>query len=261
MESMSFDRIDLDDPDSKTRLLFMQELGFFDVLVQLAKKTKVLLTIPETFICGFGFQVPTLICTDYETGELFIRENVTKVGIYESCAFFEELNRPKGHVPIAVHKTATSVYYHDTCRPMFTPQESTTLWNQHSAQNRPQVLQRYITGLSKHAALIRATWDAASSRVKKVLFKNNIPLRTSLLPPKAGKEKAPKGKSQEVARATYLILTKTDGVMSAEMPVSHTIDSKIMYLISLLEKHLLQGQDLKVYNFEADFIQDEKGFW
>ena len=160
-----------------------------------------------------------------------------------------------------MHKTASSSYFHDTCRPLFSPQEATTLWNQHCAQNRPQVLQRYITGLSKHAALIRATWDAASSRVKKILFKNNIPLRTSLLPAKSGKDKPMKGKSQEVARATYLILTKTEGVASAEMPVSHTIDSKIMYLISILEKHFLQGQDLKLYNLEADFIQDEKGFW
>jgi hypothetical protein len=263
MESISFDRIDANDPEGKTRLLFVQELGFFEVLAQLAKRTKVFLTIPETFISGFGFAQPTLLCTDYESGELFVRENVTKIGIYESCAFFEELSRVKGHIPIAVHKVATTVYYHDTCKPLFTPQEATTAWNQHIAQNRSQVMQRFITGLSKHASLIRATWDSASSRVKKVLFKNHIPLRSSILGPKAIKEKRGRKdeRAQELVKSTYLVLTKSEQVMSAEMPVSHTIDSKMMYLISLLERYFLPSQEFKLYNLEADFIQDEKGFW
>lgn len=258
--SLSLDHINLDDLDSKARLHFVQELGFFEVLAQFTQKTKVQLTVPETFISGFGFSQPTLICTNYETGDLFVRENVTKVGIYESCAFFEELNRTKGHVPIAVHKTASTSYYHDTCRPVFTPQEATTLWNQCVAQSRPQVLQRYVTGLSKHASMVRATWEAASSRIKKVLFKNNIPLRTSMLGPRLLKEKS-KAKSLEQARATFLVLTKSEGVMSAEMQASHSIDSKVQYLISLLEHQCFQAQDLKLCSLEADFIQDEKGFW
>ena len=258
--SQSLDHIDLDDPESKARLHFVQELGFFKVLAQLAQNAKVQLTVPETFISGFGFAQPTLICTNYETGDLFVRENVTKVGIHESCAFFEELNRTKGHVPIAIHKTASTSYFHDTCRPVFTTQEATTLWNQCVAQSRPQVLQRYVTGLSKHAAMVRATWEAAASRIKKVLYKNNIPLRTSMLGPRLQKEKT-KAKSLEQARATFLVLTKSDGVMSAEMQSSHSIDSKVQYIISLLDRHYLQAQSLKLYSLEADFIQDEKGFW
>lgn len=261
MEAGPLERVDLDDPESKAKLQFVNELGFYQVLMDLARKGKVFLTVPETFILGFGIQQPTLICTDYETGELFIRENVTKVGIYESCSFFEELSKPKGPIPIAVHKLATSSYFHDSCRPLFSPQEATTLWNQFSAQNRPQVLQRYVTGLSKHSSLIRATWDAASSRVKKMLFKNNVPLRSSLISLKHLKDKQAKGKSGEIARATYFVLTKSESVMSAELPTSHTIDSKVLYLVSLLEKHYLNSQDLKLYNLEVDFIQDEKGFW
>ena len=261
MEAGPLERVDLEDPESKARLQFVHELGFYQLLIDLAKKGKVFLTVPETFVIGFGVQQPTLICTDYESGELFIRENVTKVGIYESCSFFEELNKQKGPIPIAVHKVAASSYFHDTCRPLFTPQEATTLWNQFTAQNRPQVLQRYVTGLSKHSSLIRATWDAASSRVKKVLFKNNVPLRSSLISLKHLKSKQINGKSSEVAKATYFVLTKSENVMSAELPTSHTIDSKVLYLVSLLEKNYLNIQDLKLYNIEADFIQDEKGFW
>ena len=261
MDATVPDKPDFDSPSAKNRLQFVHELGFFEVLASILRKTKVQLTVPETFISGFGFPHPTLICTDYDTGELFLRENVSKVGLYQSCSFFEELNRPKGHLPITVLKTAGTSYFHDTCRPIFSPQEATSLWNLHLTQSRPQVMQRFVMGASKHAALIRATWDAASSRVKKVLYKNNIPLRASLLGPKQWKDKPGKAKSQELAKATYLVMTKTDGVMSAELPSAPSIDSIAMNLISLIEKFYVQNVDYKLSSLEADFIQDEKGFW
>ena len=256
----SLEHLNLDENETKMRLMFTQELGFFEVLADLAKKTKVHITVPETFIMGFGFVQPTLICTNYDTGELFIRENITKVGISESCSFFEDLTRSKGHLPIAIHKTASTAYYHDTCRPVFSSLEACSLWNSALTQSRPQVLQRYVTGLSKHAALIRATWDASTNRVKKTLFKNSLPLRTSLLGPKPFKDKS-RIRSLELSRSTYLVLTKSEDIMSAEMSASHTIDSKTLYLISLLNRHYLQPQALILHALECDFIQDEKGFW
>lgn len=251
------EKFDLDNQEAKSRVHFLHELGFYGVLASILRKTKVQLTMPETFISGFGFAHPSLFCTDYDTGELFLREKISKVGIYQSCAFFEELNRAKGHMPITVLKTAGTTYFHDTCRPIFSPQEATSMWNLHLTQSRPQVMQRYVVGPSKHAALVRAAWDAASNRVKKVLYKNNIPLRTGLLGPKPQKE----GSGKELAKATYLVLSKGEGVMSAELPSAPAVDSIAMYLINLLEKYYIQSLDYKVSSLEADFIQDEKGFW
>lgn len=239
--------------------LFRLELGFFEVLKIISRRTKIFLTLPETLIFGFGFPQPTLICTDYETGELHIRESITKPGITEACVYFDEVTKLRGTLPIAVHKLAATTYCKDTCKPLFTPTEACNAWNKCIAQSRAQVMQRFIMGGgASHSCLIKAIWQG--DKVVKQVFTNLTPVfkPTRLLDPLKKRQK-PVEMAAEQQRSTFLVLCKSDAVTATELRVSHVIDSKVMYLITLLEKYYLPPA-LKVASLEVDFMQDERGF-
>ena len=245
--------------DENYNQLFRLELGFFEVLKLIARRTKIFLTLPETLIFGFGFPQPTLICTDYETGELHIRENLTKAGITEACGFFDEVTKLRGTLPVAVHKLAATTYCKDSCKPLFTPSEANSAWNRCIAQSRAQVMQRFIMGGgSSHVSLIKAVWQG--EKVVKHVFTNNAAVFKPgrVIDPLKRRPK-PSEMPGEQQRSTFLVLSKSNGVTGSELRVSHVIDSKVMYLITLLEKYYLPSA-LKVASLEADFMQDERGF-
>ena len=246
----------LDDAGAMNHL-FKLELGFYEVLVGIAKRTKVFFTIPETFIQGFGFPQLTLLCTDYETGEFLVRDDVTPHGLNDALSFFEDLNKIKGKdVPIAVHKLAASTYCRDTCRTVITTQEGISLWNSHQAQGHSQLLQRYICSLNQRPAVIRAIWE--KGRISKTLFTLAPPSKSRRSQSGDTKIVVPK-KDPAPPKKAYILSTKGENVVKTELFVAHTIDSKMLYMITLLEKYYLPSPDLKIHSLEVDFAQDGKG--
>lgn len=236
--------------------LFKLELGFYEVLQVVAKRTKVFFTIPETFVLGLGFGTATLLCTDYETGELLVRDNITSSGLLDAFAFFEDLNKMKGNIPIAVHKLAATTYCKDTCRAVFNAQDAASIWNTHESQGHAQVMQRYVSGLAKRPAVIKAIWE--QGKVTKTIIsapaqKQKIANRSYELREIARKREI------SHTKGVYLVSTKSESAVKTDLPVAHSIDSKIIYLVTLLEKYYLPSPDLKIYSLEADFVQDEKG--
>jgi len=234
--------------------LFKLELGFYEVMHAIAKRTKVFFTVPETFVQGFGFGQPTLLCTDYETGELLVREDITRGGLLEAFAFFEDLNKMKGNIPVAVHKLAATTYCKDTCRAVFNSQDATALWTAHETQGHAQLMQRYVSGLAKRPAVLRATWE--SGKVSKTLISAPVQRQKTASKSYELQEVSRKAASRQ---GVYLISTKSESAVKSDLPVAHAIDSKVLYLVTLLEKYYLPSPDLKIYSLEADFVQDEKG--
>ena len=248
-------------PDSSSDLnhLFRLELGFYEVFHTIARRTKVFFTIPETIVMGFGFLQPTLLCTDYETGELVIRENISQKGLVEAVDFFEDLNKVKGNIPIGVHKLAATTYCKDTCKALMTAQEAVSVWSSHSSQSHAQLLQRYISGLSRKPALIRATWEG--SKVTKQIITHGTQAKPQPVLKSFDLSQLTRKKDADSFKTSFFVYSKAEKAVTTDLPVAHAIDSKVMYLVTLLEKYYLPSSDLKIYSLEADFMQDEKGLW
>lgn len=229
--------------------LFRLELGFYEILRILSQRTQVYLTVPETFIYGFGFPRPTLICTDYVTGELLIREGISQAGVYEACELFEQQTNRRGGLPVAVHKLASTIYCKDTTNPLYTAQEAFGVWSKYIGQSRAQVLQRYVQAGVIRAGLIKATWDGAQIRQK---YLSNPFRSTSLFPSST---------SKEALRRKHLLITKNDGIRVRDRKKDCEIEGKMRYLVLILEKYYLPKQEVKVGHLEVDFLEDEKGLW
>ena len=99
--------------------LFRFELKFYKALALMSKYTKVYLNIPEMIINGFGFKSPTLICTDYRTGEVIVKENLTNQAISESFVFFSSENSQNSRIPIAVCKKLHNSSFKDKTTLLF----------------------------------------------------------------------------------------------------------------------------------------------
>ena len=229
--------------------LFRLELGFYEILKTLSQRTQIYLTVPETFIYGFGFPRPTLICTDYSTGALLIREGITQAGVYEACDLFEQQTGKRGGLPVAVHKLAASIYCKDVVSPVYSAQEAFAVWNRYVGQSRAQVLQRYVQAGVVRTTLIRATWDGFHTHQQCL---SNPSHSTSLFPASTNKE---------LLRRKHLLLRKSDGIRVRDRRKDSEIDGKVRYLVLILEKYYLPSQELKVAHLEADFLEDEKGVW
>ena len=124
--------------------LFRFELKFYKALALMSKYTKVYLNIPEMIINGFGFKSPTLICTDYRTGEVIVKENLTNQAISESFAFFSSENSQNSRIPIAVCKKLHNSFFKDKTTLLFSSFECDNTWNYNFTQGKPQVIQKFI---------------------------------------------------------------------------------------------------------------------
>lgn len=229
------------------------ELHFYELLRSAIKQVQVELTVPETFIFGYGFLRPTLICSDHSSGLLQCKENISKIGVLESLIFFEERRTFKGTFPIAIAKIGDS-QGRDTCKALFSAQESVALWNRHVRSGKPIVLQRYIYNTNRQLALIKSTWRFLQCRVLKnmhvkPLKLSNLDNTTSSY---ADLRKFSQGKMSEYS--DYLI-TQADIFSVQDLQESPDIDSKMQTLKSLIEKHY---RATAVF-IEADFIQDNRG--
>ena len=109
--------------DINLKKLFKFELKFYKELAAISKYAKIYLNIPELLIYGFGFKSPTLICTDYRTGEVLIKGNLSKQAISESFYLFYANSLQNPGFPIAVCKTKHSTSFKDKNNLLFTSDE------------------------------------------------------------------------------------------------------------------------------------------
>ena len=205
--------------DRNLKNLFRFELKFYKELADISKYTKIYLNIPELIINGFGFNSPTLMCTDYRTGELLIKESLSKQAISESFSLFTQNTEH----PIAVCKTKQKASFKDKNQIIFTPFECDYSWNYNSSQEKPLIIQRFIR--NPLTAIYKSEYSS-SGKIKTYLIrkKNAKNLNQSII-----------FKKKNMERLKYLLLS-TD-LCSKYTVSAPIIDDKMIYLVYLIEKY------------------------
>lgn len=224
--------------------LFKFELKFYKELSIICRHTKVYLNIPETIICGFGFKTPTLICTDYRTGEVMFNENLSKQAISEAFTLFASLETHGQGVPIAVCKSKYNSTYRDKAQVLFTPAECNYLWEYNCSQSKGQAIQKFI---KNHATGICKSEYLTNSKIKTYLIRKDSDknVNKSVILKK------------NAERLRFLIVG-TDSVK--KYPISApTIYNKMMYLVYLIEKYYLKEYNIKILQLKCNWIEDQTG--
>ena len=226
--------------------LFKFELKFYKELVQISRYTKLYLNVPEMLIMGLGFKTPTLICTDYRTGEVLIKENLSKQAISESFVLFSSNSYHSENMPIAVCKTQHNSSYQDKTQLLFTSAECEYAWYYNNSQRKGQIIQKFIrnplTSIYKSEYLI-------SSKVKTYLMrkKTEKDLNKSAIMKK------------NAERLKYLVVNSEN---CSRYPVSApTIDNKMMYLVYLIEKYYIKEYSIKLLQLKCNWIEDQSGMY
>lgn len=242
---MSYHNMELPNPnENEKKNLLKFELEFYRLLFMISKHTKIYLNIPETIINGFGFSNPTLICTDYKTGELYIKEGLSKQAVSEIFLFFSRnITRPNKK-PIAVIKTNYDSYYKDSNDLIFTVDECESIWDNNTFQGKSQIMQKYIA--TTKVCVYRSEY-LFSSRTKTYLIskKKDKSTSTSVMDRK------------EIEKLKYLILNN-DNYRTCPVTVS-VIDSKMAYLVYLIEKYIIRDYNTKIISLKCDWIIDKVG--
>ena len=234
-------------PISKTidlRKLFKFELKFYKELAQISKCTKLFLNIPEMLISGFGLKSPTLICTDYRTGEVLIKENLSKQAISESFALFASVSNHSEGMPIAVCKTQQNSSYRDKTKLLFSAAECEYAWDYNNSQQKGQVIQKFIRN---PLTTIYKSEYSITSKIKTYMMrkKNERSLSHSVIMKK------------NVERMKYLVVNNDS---CSRYPVSvPTIDNKMMYLVYLIEKYYIKEYSIKLMQLKCNWIEDQSG--
>ncbi|OMJ80713.1 hypothetical protein SteCoe_18964 [Stentor coeruleus] len=243
--------------DSKSKL-YKFELNFFEVLLELSKKKVLYLGIPETFISGFNTDGISLLCTNYETGELLVKHNISRQTFLDSINFFEDLVKMKSKYPIAVSKISGSSGK-DTSKILFRSFECIDLWNRLQGAGKDQILQRYIPS-SWNVSIYRCFYDASKGYCRKMSLKKtnkNVyehpTLKKSIFSNVVLAKIDP-----ELDRNSYII-KKMDQVSCTLVNDMPELDIKMQYLANLLEKYYFSDKYSKLLSLSADWIQDPKG--
>ncbi|OMJ86103.1 hypothetical protein SteCoe_12461 [Stentor coeruleus] len=224
--------------------LFKFELKFYQALMLMSKCTKVYLNIPEMIVIGFGFKTPTLFCTDYRTGELLIRENLTQQAISESFILFASNTNYSSGVPIAVCKTKHNSAYRDKIFLLFSPAECDYTWESNLSQNKGQIIQKYIRNMT--TSIYKSEYTL-SQKVKTFLMRKKPEknLSKSLILKK------------NIERLKYLVVSSDP--CSKTLISTPTIDNKMMYLVYLLEKYFIKEYNIKITQMKCNWIEDLSG--
>lgn len=224
--------------------LFKFELKFYKALLKISKHTKLYLNIPLTIIYGFGFKTPALLYTDSRSGELLIKENLTSQSISYYFSLFA-LN--KSHLdtsPIALCKTNHDSPHQDKNHLLFTTSECQEIWTKNISENIPQLIQKYIKNISI------SIYDSEYSIAKKI--------KTYLLRKNAERDSNKSTIFRKHAERTKHLLVKSDKVTKA-LVAAPAVDSKMMYLVYLIEKYFFQEYNIKISLLKCNWIEDING--
>ena len=234
------------------------ELNFYDVLLEISKTRQIFLSVPETFLWNPDENSIKLICTNYETGELVVKENISKETLIDSVKFFEDLVKMRSKYPIAVIKTA-GASGKDNCKVLFKEKESIETWNRLKTIGKIQILQRFIPS-SWNVSLFRCSLDTSTNTCKKMLLKKTNKNIYELPGMKKNifSNQALCKIDSEINKSYYLI-KRLDQVSCNTIPEQPFLDSKMKYLVNVLEKYYFTEKPVKIISLQADWIQDTKG--
>jgi hypothetical protein len=222
--------------------LFRFELKFFKVLFKISKFTKVYLNVPEMVVLGFGFESPTLICSDYRSGEIIVKENLTTEAI-NACFELFAASSNEG-VPIALWKVSESSTFRDRCRVLYTYEECSFNWNFSQTKGTSQIIQRFIRAPT--ISVIKSEYSL-NSKVKTFIARKKVSKtqsKTALLKKNLGR--------------TKFLLVNSDNYEKVPVSVS-SVDHKIVYLVYLIEKYFIKEYNIKISQLRCNWIQDVTG--
>ena len=241
-----------------SRELFKFEMNFYNILSEILDRKSIYLQIPETIIKGFGFESPTLFCTDWSTGELLKKSEISAESLIESFKYFEESEKDK-NFPIAVIKIGITPDQ-DHCKVLFSAQECQEKWEENLNSN--QAIQRYIRN-GNTLSLIKSYWDSISP---KCISKEIIKYKNVKTAYKAYKKSAMvyrnksmiEGVQSKANRDLYQIL-ESDTNLTQNSCNLLVLNRKMMYLVNIIEKYFLQNSNLKVLSLNAEWIENTFG--
>lgn len=223
--------------------LFRFELNFFKILYKISKVTKIYLNIPEMLIMGFGFKTPTLICSDFRTGEVIIKKNLSSQAI-NACFELFAADSLLG-TPIALWKILENEH-RDKCRLLFTYDECAFNWNFNMTKGNAQVIQKFIK--NSPLCILRSEYS--------FLGKNKV---RTLLAKKRHSKSLAKGfvLKKNAGRMKFLLFSQDD---CDKKPISlNQVDNKMLYLVYLMEKYYIKEYNIKVSHLRCNWIQDMNG--
>lgn len=223
--------------------LFRFELRFYKILHQIIKSTKIFINIPEMLVLGFGFKTPTLICSDFRTGEIIIKENLANEAIYACFELFA--NDASPGIPVALWKVLETSYK-DRCRLLFTYEECCFNWNFNKSKGTPQVIQRFIR--TNPVSILRSEYSLMSkNKIKIYLIRKKLEKTIS-------KQFVIK---KNASRMKFLLLSN-DECDKKPISINH-VDSKLIYLVYLFEKYFIKEYNIKVSQLRCNWIEDLNG--
>ena len=224
------------------------ELNFFSILYQVSKRMTIFLSIPETFIYGFGFEKPTLICSDFKNKELLFEENLTPNGINEGFKYFKETSQLKA--PIAAIKTQNG--NHDKSSVAYSVQECQKAWDNCLKQYKDVVIQRFVyTGKAPKVYQVINSLDGLF-QVTYAKKNNSIAKGISQLLPGLQRNS-----TIRLIEDRNWLIRKKDIVAAKEVSPEFELKRQVNHLGQIIEKFYSSNKDCKLDSLETTWVSDK----
>lgn len=208
----------------------------------------IFLSIPETFIHGFGFDKATLICSDIKNKELLFEDSLSQNGIFEGFRYFKETSLPSS--PIAVIKTQNG--NHDKCQVLYTVAECQKTWENNTRQGKSIIIQRFVyTG--KFPKVFQVNFSLDNSFKVTHCKKDNSMVKgiTQLLP------NLQRNSTIKLLEDRNWIIKKKDIVKSTEVTAEFEIKKQINHLGQVIEKFYSSNKGCKLDVLETAWLCDK----
>ena len=213
--------------------------AFLSILLQAKDRSR--LRIPETLFFGWGMKKPTVLFTD-EDGFLKTGKEISTSFITNFLSFCPK----EDFLPICVGRQ-TSTF------PIMDSKAAITLWHKNLVVHRSIVIQRYIAHKGQFSALTKIIWKPDSMQF--VTLTNIIPYTGYL------KRRSLLTLGKSIASLEDRFFTRSDQAgMSADISNSEELE-KLVVVLSLLYKRVLNDQHQYLSEMVAEFVQEKQGRW
>jgi hypothetical protein len=219
----------------------LMELNFFSILYSVSKRMTIFLSVPETFIYGYGFEKPTLICTDKKNNELCFESNLSSAGIHEGFVFFKEIALE--NMPIAVLKTQNRM--HDKCEALMTVKECQQIWDSSVKTNKNVCIQRYIYS-GKFPKVIKVEYSIDDPISKALLIRKTGNIHTKLQNAQSGLPGLHKVSTVKALEKRWSLIKKKEVCEIKEIGTDYALQSQVINLLQCVEKYYSSNKNCKV---------------
>jgi hypothetical protein len=226
------------------------ELNFFSILSDVSRRMSIFLSIPETFIIGFGFEKPTLICSDRKTKELIFEENLSSTGIQEGFRYFKEIS--VNNSPIAIFKSQNNL--HDKCRVLNSVSECINIWEKHFRQGQAVVIQRFVYS-GKIPKVFKSFYCLDQIVQHKLSFvkkkKSNFSGNNQIFPG------IQRNCTLKVFEDRNWIIRQKDHDDAKDVPVEFSIKSQVSHLALIVEKFYSSSKNCRLDKIKTVWVMDK----